>query len=112
MQPCAGMSKRTSYGKNYYPDVRFVRTSARVRVYPTDGFLPSADALVHPQVRVDPCPCGLGTDALTRPCRCVVSARTQVPVGTGRRRPVSARTRMDTRRMDSGLRRCGFRGAD
>jgi hypothetical protein len=30
----AGLSKRTSYAKNYHPDVRFVRTSARVRVYP------------------------------------------------------------------------------
>jgi hypothetical protein len=52
------MSKRTSYGKNYHSEVRFiwtsvddVRTSARVLVYPANaillasGFLPSADAV-------------------------------------------------------------------
>jgi hypothetical protein len=37
--------------ENYLPDVLFVRTSTRVRVYPVDavlpvdGFLPSADAV-------------------------------------------------------------------
>jgi hypothetical protein len=58
--------------ENYRPDVLFVRTSAdvvrtsaRVRVYPADailpadGFLPSADARVHPRgherVRADAC---------------------------------------------------------
>jgi hypothetical protein len=31
--------------ENYCPDVLFLRTSARVRVYPADGFLPSTDAV-------------------------------------------------------------------
>jgi hypothetical protein len=77
-QPNAGMSKRTSYGKIYHSDVHFVRTFACVRVYPVDGFLPSADASEHlpgcgmsaqtrQRVRVVPCPRGHGTDELMRP---------------------------------------------
>jgi hypothetical protein len=31
--------------ENYRPDVLFVRTTDRVRVYPADGFFPSADAV-------------------------------------------------------------------
>jgi hypothetical protein len=52
------MSKRTSYSKIYRPDVRFVRTSACVRVYPADlffpadGFLPSAPT-IKKRVRTD-----------------------------------------------------------
>jgi hypothetical protein len=36
----AGMLKRTSYGKIYRPDVRFIQTSARVRIYLADVQLP------------------------------------------------------------------------
>jgi hypothetical protein len=80
------MSKWTSYGKNYRPDVRFVRmsvdvvqTSARVRVYPADGFLLSADVVKT--------------------------------VSTWTRAHVSVRTRRDTRRADLGPRRRGSGGA-
>jgi hypothetical protein len=38
LQP--GLSKWTSYGKNYCPDVHIVRTFAPVRVYPTDVLCP------------------------------------------------------------------------
>jgi hypothetical protein len=47
--------------ENNRPDVLFVRTSARVRVYPTDavlpadGFLPSADAVKTASARTRPC---------------------------------------------------------
>jgi hypothetical protein len=66
----SGMSKRTSYGKNYRLDVHIVG------VYSADGFLLSADA----------------------------SARTRVRA--------SAWMHVNTRCMDSGPRRRGFRGAD
>jgi hypothetical protein len=40
--------------ENYRPDVLFVRTSARIRVYPADGFLPSADAVKTASARTQP----------------------------------------------------------
>jgi hypothetical protein len=53
------MSKRTTYSKIYHSDVRFVRMSARVRDYPTDGFLPvrTDDKNASARARV---PAGLG----------------------------------------------------
>jgi hypothetical protein len=42
----AGMSQRTILEENYCPDVLFVRMSARVRVYPADTVLSSADTVV------------------------------------------------------------------
>jgi hypothetical protein len=92
----AGMSKWTSYGKIYHPDISFIRTSARAHVYPADafllpdGFLPSApmvkkclcaDGLMHPRghkrVRVD-----ASLSARTPPCVSAdigTSARTKAP---------------------------------
>jgi hypothetical protein len=64
----AGMSKRTSYGKFYRPDVCLVQTSVHVRTYsadavlPADGLLPSVPtvkiASPRARVRVDPGPHG------------------------------------------------------
>jgi hypothetical protein len=55
------MSKRTSYGKIYRPDVHFVwtsvdivRTSACVRIYPADGFLPSTPRVQNASPRTRP----------------------------------------------------------
>jgi hypothetical protein len=52
-----------------------VRTSARIRVYPADGFLPSADAVKTTSAWTHPCPRGRwGASALTW-----ASARTHLP---------------------------------
>jgi hypothetical protein len=62
------MSKRTSYGKIYRPDIHFVRmsasivrTSARIHVYPTnaflstDGFLMSMPTVKNASVQTHQC---------------------------------------------------------
>jgi hypothetical protein len=56
----SGMSKQTAYGKIYHPDVRFVRTSARVHYYPADVVLPTDAFLLHPlMVKIRPRGCEL-----------------------------------------------------
>jgi hypothetical protein len=92
------MSKRTSYGKNYHPDVHFIQTSARIRIYPGDGFLPSVDVVKTTSAQT----WGVRTDGLASP-------RGSAPARTWRR-PVSIRTRLDTRREATGPRGHGFRG--
>jgi hypothetical protein len=66
------MSKQTSYDKIHHSDVRFMWTSARLRVYPvdaflpTDGFLPSASMLKNASARTGSC---VRADASLRPCK-------------------------------------------
>jgi hypothetical protein len=63
-----------------------VRTSARVRVYPADGFLPSADVVKTVSARTRKYVCAdVGVRA---------SARARVPTDVGPRGPASARTRL------------------
>jgi hypothetical protein len=62
------MSKRMSYGKNYRPDVRFVRMSTYIRIYPTDAVLPANGILpsgMHPHGRG----ASVRTHAAMRPSR-------------------------------------------
>jgi hypothetical protein len=65
------LSKWTSYGKNYHPDVRPRLRLPRIHVYPADAvlsadqFLSSADAAVRPRGRGPEWP-RARTDALTR----------------------------------------------
>jgi hypothetical protein len=79
------MSKRTSYGKNYRSDVRFIRTCTHIHVYPADEFFPIRGRIKN---RVH-------ADALVRP-----------------RRPMAVRTRVDTRRVANGSKEHAFRGAE
>jgi hypothetical protein len=75
----------------------FVRTFADVRIYPWTQFYPRTRKCVRADVR-----------AWTRARADVARTRVRIHADTGPRGPVTARTRVDTRRAATGP--CGLGG--